>query len=90
MDVDEVDCDVKVPQSPSHQCQDFCDPGVLPTYKWNPSKQTLVPVVPLPLSHPIQDTAEGDEEEHPGEDDATLVPSEDGHVHDRLATQYFS
>jgi len=87
--MDEMDLDVKVPQAPSDQRRDPPNSGVLPTYKWVTGRQVLVPVVRPPTSHTIQgdiDMAEGDEEEH--RDDATLVPSEDGHVCERMETEY--
>ncbi|KAH0833102.1 PUA-like domain-containing protein [Lanmaoa asiatica] len=85
----EVDPDVKDLQPPSRQ-RASPKPGVLPRYRWDPKKNELVKLL---ASHIVQEGLEvagGDEEEHRGEDDATLVPSEDGHLNERMETEYFS
>lgn len=50
-------------------------PRVLPVYRWDPKKNELVRV---PIQEDL-DTAE--------EDDATLVPSEDGHGNECMETE---
>ncbi|KAG6374336.1 PUA-like domain-containing protein [Boletus reticuloceps] len=71
-------------------------PGALPRYRWDPETNQLIR---LPAPPPMQESpsaAEG-EEEYRGEDDVTLVPSEDSRAgvemmpaNERLETEYFS
>ncbi|KAF8556215.1 hypothetical protein OG21DRAFT_695440 [Imleria badia] len=93
-DIGGVDLDVKDEQPQPPQLRVSPKPGALPRYRWDPKKGELVR---LPAADPIPagiDGAEGDEGEYRGEDDATLVPSEDGHVdmsaNARMETEYFS
>ncbi|KAF8440333.1 PUA-like domain-containing protein [Boletus edulis BED1] len=71
-------------------------PGALARYRWDPQTNQLIR---LPAPPPMQErpsVAEG-EEEYRGEDDVTLVPSEDDRAgvemmpaNERLETEYFS
>ena len=92
-DVGEVELDVKDTQPPPSQRG--VPPGLnrsaLPRYRWDPKNHELVRV---PSQLIPEDFEVADGEQCRGEDDATLVPSEDGYVDvaadERMETEYFS
>ena len=65
--------------------------GALQRYRWDPKNHRLVRV---PFHLTPEDFGVAGGEQCRGEDDATLVPSEDGHVDmgadERMKTEYFS
>lgn len=90
----DIDLDVKSERPRPLKRRLSLRPDALPRYRWDAKRGELVR---LPAANPTpvaMDTAEGDEDEYRGEDDATLVPSEDGQVdtsvNARMETEYFS
>ncbi|KAI9567349.1 PUA-like domain-containing protein [Boletus coccyginus] len=85
----DMDEDVKDARPPPSQrgVPPNLNPGALQRYRWDPKNHQLVRV---PFHLP-EDLGVAGGEQCRGEDDATLVPSDDGHVDDeRMETEYFS
>lgn len=89
--MDESDPNINYPQPPFPQRRVSPKLDTLPRYRWDPKKRELVKISTSGVIPRNSDAAERNEEaENRVEDDATLVPSEDGHINERMETEYFS